>query len=99
MKFGALAPKGGMSIMFNIGMTALNPVIGIPLGVGATAAKFGSTAQTIGNARLLDEMVKRGGQMPSNQIPQIANRIDKSIVPPALLLGSDLFRSSQNGSR
>lgn len=94
MRFGALAPKGGMSIMFNIGMTALNPAIGIPLGIGATAAKFGSTAKTIGNARALDEMVKRGGA-PLPQSPQITN----SLMPPAMLLENDLMRSYQNGPR
>ena len=99
MKFGALAPKGGLSIMFNIGMTAVNPVVGIPLGVGATAAKYGSTATTIGNARMLDEMVKRSGQMLPNQVPQLTNRIDKTLMPPAILWGSDMFRSSQNSKR
>lgn len=79
MRFGALAPRGGMSTMFNIATTYSNPFIGIPLGVGATAAKFGSTAQTLKTAKAADELVRSGGKPLTPRLKRLTN--DKIIAP------------------
>ena len=90
-RFGALAPKGGVSTMFNIGMTFANPAIGIPLGVGATASRYGSTAKTLSNARLADEMIRRGGApAPPNPAINMTNRVNRSLQPGLGLLSPQI---------
>ena len=75
--FGGLAPKGALSTMFNIGMVTQSPEIGIPLGVAAGAAKFGSTARIMNKANRADEMVRSGG---------------KPMSPRGLLSGNNIRR-------
>ena len=91
-RFGALAPKGGLSTMFNIGMVSANPLLGIPLGVAAAGSKMGSTAKTLKSARQVDEMVRRGGLLAGPK-PKISDQMNRLLMPPAGLLGSDYLRS------
>lgn len=91
--FGGMAPKGALSTMFNIGMVTTNPAIGIPLGVAATASKFGSSAKTISKANRVSDMVNMGGK-PLSPRGLLANSKPR-FLPPAGLLGSDYLRSAQ----
>ena len=91
--FGGLAPKGALSTMFNIGMVTTNPAVGIPLGVAATASKFGSSARTISKANRVSDMVNMGGK-PVSPRGLLANSKPR-FLPPASLLGSDYLRSTQ----
>jgi hypothetical protein len=96
-RFGALAPKGGMSTMFNIGMTTMNPLLGVPLGVGATAANIGSRQQTMNAARAADAFVRSQGAPPSEG--QLVDQMRRVLLPPAALLGDAYLRTEQGGPR
>lgn len=91
MRFGALAPKGGLSTMFNIGLTATNPLIGIPVGIGAVGARMGSTAKTLRTARQVDEMVRRQGILGPDNL-QAVDAASKVLLPGLGLLGDAKLR-------
>ena len=76
--------------MFNIGMVTTNPLLGIPLGVGASMAKHGSTAKTLKTANQVDEMVRRGGLLAPRT--SVTDKVNRLLLPPAGLLASEYSR-------
>lgn len=97
--FGGMAPKGGLSLMFNVGMATSNPYIGIPLGVASTASKMGSTAKTINNARMADELIRSQGAAPQPVNQQMVQQLQRILLPSTGLLGDQYLRAEYGGPR
>lgn len=80
---GKLSPSGnGLMAALGIGGTMVNPAIGLASlgGMGAKAVADGMTQQ---NARILDALIRSGGQMPNAPISAI-----RAAIADALIRGS-----------
>jgi hypothetical protein len=99
-KFGALAPKGGLSTMWTIAATMHNPVAGLGIGVGSSLSKAASTRMTLDKARNVDRMVKQGGLLggvapanlpPNPRMPGIVNGMGANTPAAMYLLGNQML--------
>jgi hypothetical protein len=95
--FGSLAPNGGLSTMFNIGMTVHDPFVGAPLTAAASASKYGSTKWTINNAKAADELIRSQGVPPQNVNPQMVEQLKQLLLTPTELLGNSYLRRPEYG--
>lgn len=84
-KLGFLAPKGGLSTMFTVGMTFANPFIGAPLAAAGLAGKYGSSAMALKNANKVGNMVANGGVMPQLPAPTTRTRDFLTAAPFGLI--------------
>ncbi|MBZ9922274.1 hypothetical protein LB579_31860, partial [Mesorhizobium sp. BR1-1-7] len=72
---GKLSPSGnGLMAALGIGGSIVNPAIGMAL-LGGLGAKTVADAMTKGNVGLLDTLIRNGGSMPQQQVPQIMQGI------------------------
>lgn len=62
--FGRFAPTGPVSGIFTGGATAMAPAVGIPLALGATAARVGATNKRIASVEDLANLMRSGQQTP-----------------------------------
>lgn len=59
---GRLSPtSGALPLMANIAGTGINPVVGVPLMLGAYGMKSGAEAMTAGQINALSEFIRNGG--------------------------------------
>jgi hypothetical protein len=83
--FGRFAPTGPVSGAFAGGATVYEPTVGIPLALGATAARGGATALRRQSVERLADMMRLGAPVP-RQMPVSAITGGRGLISPQVPL-------------
>jgi hypothetical protein len=83
--FGRFAPTGPVSGAFAGGASVYEPTVGIPLAIGATAARGGATALRRQSIERLADMMRLGAPVP-RQIPVPAITGGRGLISPQVPL-------------
>jgi hypothetical protein len=78
--FGRGAPKGAIMQAAHGANILSNPAVGIPLAAVTAGARIGATAATSRNARLAEELMRRGYPVP----PNLRRYLDPRVLPAAV---------------
>lgn len=81
---GKFSPKGALTGMAHGANIAMNPIVGLPLAGATMLARSLATQSTMKNARLVQEMMRRGGPPESAPLLNYYRRQ----FPPAALVGA-----------
>ena len=79
--FGRFAPTGPVSGISTFGATAVNPYIGIPLALGTTGARMGSTSLRKQSVQNLADVMRTGGLQP-RQGPATKALATRGLISP-----------------
>ena len=70
--YGRFAPTGPVSALATGGVSAVNPIVGIPLAVGALASRYGATQMRKGSVEDLATLMRQGNAFrPQTAMPGV----------------------------